>query len=225
MRKYIRIILIVLGLLLIIQPSISNCSFKYSRKDIITNYQEKIKKLSMEQKKHELEKAKKYNNDYEMMTDYKEGEDYNNILNFNEILGYIEIKKISLMLPIYHGTSEKVLENGVGHLEWSFFPIGGKGTHSILTAHSGIEGKKLFDDINKLEIGDKFSINVLDKKLEYEVDKIDIVLPENIDVIEINKNEDYVTLLTCTPYKINTHRLLVRGTRINPDEEVLINEK
>lgn len=223
--KFIRIISIVFGLLLIMQPAISNCSFKYSSKNIITRYQEKISKLNTNQKNNELEKARKYNNEFKMMTDYAEGKNYNNILNFNEIIGYIEIPKIFLMLPIYHGTSEKTLEKGVGHLEWSFLPIGGKGTHSILTAHNGIDGKKLFDDIEKLEIRDKFYICILDNKLEYEVDKIDIILPEDIDVIQIDENEDYVTLLTCIPYKINTHRLLVRGTRINQDEEVVVDEK
>lgn len=224
--KCVRIILITLGLILLIYPVISNYAFVYSSKNAISEYQEEVNKLSKKEKSDELEKAQKYNNEFEMMTDYKEDENYNDILNFKEMIGYIEIEKISLTLPIYHGTSEKVLENGVGHLEWSFFPIGGKGTHSILTAHNGLEGKKLFDDIEKLEIGDRFSIGVLDEKLEYEIDKIDVILPENIDVIEINPSEEYVTLITCTPYKINTHRLLVRGTRINPDEEeVLINEK
>lgn len=222
--KYIRIILIIFLLALILQPVISNSSFKYSSKSIINNYQEEISKLSINQKNNELEKAKKYNNEFKMFTNSVEMQNYNNILNVNEMIGYIEIEKISLMLPIYHGTSEEILEKGVGHLEWTFLPVGGKGTHSILTAHNGIEGKKLFDDIEKLEIGDKFSIHVLDSKLEYEVDKIDIILPDDIDIIEINPDKDYVTLLTCTPYKINTHRLLVRGNRIN-QEEVLMNEK
>ena len=134
-------------------------------------------------------------------------------------MGYISIDKIKVELPIYHGTSEEVLSIAVGHLEGSSFPIGGTGTHSVLSAHRGLPSSKLFTDLDKLEIGDTFTVTILDRFITYKVDQIEIVTPNNLKKLEIDPDKDYITLMTCTPYGINTHRLLVRGVRIENIKE------
>ena len=144
---------------------------------------------------------------------------YDEQLNINNdgMIGYLTIDKIKVELPIYHSVSETVLNSSVGHLEGSSLPIGGKGTHSILSAHRGLPSAKLFTELDKLEIGDTFKITILDETLVYKVDKISIVKPNDRKELKIDKDNDYVTLLTCTPYGINTHRLLVRGVRVQGD--------
>ena len=146
----------------------------------------------------------------------KQNEDYDNILNIagDGVMGAVEIPSIDVYLPIYHGTDSKSLEKGAGHLENSSFPVGGKGTHSIISAHTGLPSAKMFDNLTEVKEGDIFYIHVLNRTLAYEVNQIKVVLPENISDLLINKNRDYVTLITCTPYGINSHRLLVRGERI-----------
>ena len=129
-------------------------------------------------------------------------------------MGYIEIPKISIRLPIYHGTSEEVLQKGVGHIESTALPIGGEFSHTILTGHRGLPSAKLFTDLDQLGIGDRFYIHVLDQILAYEVDEINTVLPNELQKLQPIKERDLVTLITCTPYGVNTHRLLVRGTRV-----------
>lgn len=152
-------------------------------------------------------------------------DEYNSILNINNdgVMGYIKIPKIDVNIPIYHGTSTKVLERGIGHLEGSSLPIGGESTHSILSGHRGLPSSRLFSDLNQLEIGDMFYIYVLDQILAYKVDKISTVEPTDIENLKIEEGKDYVTLVTCTPYAINTHRLLVRGTRLTLNESELKN--
>ena len=136
------------------------------------------------------------------------------------IMGYISIDKINVDLPIYHTTDSGVLEVGVGHLEGSSLPVGGAGTHCVLSGHRGLPSAKLFSDLDKLEIGDIFTITVLNRNLTYEVDQIKVVLPTEVNDLQIVSGEDYCTLMTCTPYGINSHRLLVRGTRVeNPVEK------
>lgn len=130
------------------------------------------------------------------------------------IMGYIRIDKIDCELPIYHGTSEGALRAGVGHLDGTSLPVGGKSTHCVLSGHTGLPSAELFDRISELEIGDTFTIQVLEKTLTYEVDDINIVLPEELSDLKVEKGEDLCTLVTCTPYGINTHRLLIRGHRI-----------
>ena len=130
------------------------------------------------------------------------------------IMGYITISKIGVELPIYHGTSDSVLQIAAGHLEGSSLPVGGTSTHAVISAHRGLPSAKLFTNLDQLEVGDTFTITVLDRVLTYEVDKISIVLPTETDELKIAEGKDYVTLMTCTPYGINTHRLLVRGRRI-----------
>ena len=130
-------------------------------------------------------------------------------------MAYIEISKIGCRLPIYHGTKESALQIAAGHLEWSSLPVGGESAHCVISGHRGLPRAKLFTDLDKMEEGDQFFITVLNKRLTYEVDQIQVVEPEEVEDLAIEKGKDYVTLVTCTPYAINTHRLLVRGHRIN----------
>lgn len=147
-------------------------------------------------------------------------------LNLDKAMGYINIPKINVYLTIYHGTGDSVLEVGIGHLENTSLPVGGEGTHAVLTGHTGLVKQKLFDDIHKLEIKDKFYIYVLDQKLTYEVDQIKVVEPSDESDLKIVEGQDYVTLVTCTPYGVNSHRLLVRGKRVpNEAEESSENEE
>ena len=134
------------------------------------------------------------------------------------IMGYITIEKIGVELPIYHGTSDGVLQVAAGHLEGTSLPVGGASTHAVISAHRGLPSAKLFTNLDQLEVGDTFTITVLDRVLTYEVDKISIVLPTETDELKIAEGKDYVTLMTCTPYGINTHRLLVRGKRVETTE-------
>ena len=149
----------------------------------------------------------------------KEYESQVDVLN-NGMMGYIEIPQIGVSLPVYHYTSEEVLAKGIGHLYGSSLPVGGESTHAVLTGHCGLMDARLFTDLDKLKEGDRFTVNVFDEKLNYEIDQIKTVLPNELDDLAISEGEDYVTLMTCTPYGINSHRLLVRGHRIPNDVEV-----
>lgn len=139
---------------------------------------------------------------------------YNEILNVKDTMGTLEIPKIQVNLPIYHGTGETALSEGVGHLNGTSLPVGGASTHTVLTGHRGYSGAKLFTDLDKLTIGDRFYLHVLDQTLTYEVDQILTVEPNQTEALKSEPDQDYVTLLTCTPYQINSHRLLVRGKRV-----------
>ena len=156
-------------------------------------------------------------------TEKSVSEEYLNILNVrdNGMMGYLQIPKIDVKIPIYHGTSDEVLQKGVGHVEGSSFPVGGDTTHAVLSAHSGLPSARLFTDLNQLQNGDMFYIYILDQVFAYKVDQILVVEPSDVEALELQKGEDYVTLVTCTPYAINTHRLLVRGTRVEYSPEVL----
>ncbi len=145
---------------------------------------------------------------------------YNSILNVNGlgIIGTVEIPSINVTLPIYHGTSDEILQIGAGHLVGTSFPVGGTGTHAVISGHRGLVTARLFTDLDKVAVGDMFYITVLDRELAYEVDQILVVLPEDTSAIEIDPEGDYVTLMTCTPYGVNTHRLLVRGHRVDLPE-------
>ena len=160
------------------------------------------------------------------LTDAKGFEEYDHILDFsgNGMMGYISIDKLRLMIPVYHGTSDEVLNKACGHLEGTSLPVGGEGTHCVLSAHRGLPASKLFTDLDKLEVGDIFTIKIVSEVLTYQVDQIKLVVPTETSDLTIDETNDYCTLLTCAPYGINTHRLLVRGRRIKTIEqrEVLI---
>ena len=216
----IMIIFFFIGLLTLFYPSLSNYYNEKKQSRMISNYENILNSTNTINFDELKEKAINYNKELnklkEPLFNYGNLNNYYDLLNINKdgMMGYLTIDKIKLELPIYHGTSNEVLNSSVGHLEGTSLPIGGPSTHSVLSAHRGLPSAKLFTNLDKLEIGDTFKITILDEVLNYQIDKIMIVKPNNRNNIKIEENKDYVTLLTCTPYGINTHRLLVRGTRI-----------
>lgn len=211
------------GIALISYPTVSNWLNERFSTSAIGNYRESVEQLSDEEIEQKREAARAYNatltNDREYIAYGDEDESTTNVLQVGEMLGYIEIPKIDVDLPIYEGTSESVLQKGVGHLRNTSLPVGGKGTHVALSAHRGLPSAKLFTDLDELEVGDMFYLYVLDETLAYEVDQILVTEPRISNELDIDENEDYVTLITCTPYGINSHRLLVRGTRVSYAEK------
>lgn len=200
--------------------------FEKSAGSTIKSYEKQAKTYDQKQKEQAFRKAEEYNKDLiksvvQLTDPFKvkksNGETliYNNILNINHsgVMGYLEIPSISVNLPIYHGTDAEILERGVGHLASSSIPVGGKSTHSVLTGHTGLSSAKLFTDLTEMKKEDLFFIHVLDRTLAYKVDQISVVRPEDTRKLQIVKGKDYVTLVTCTPYGVNDHRLLVRGVR------------
>lgn len=228
MKRILEKSVIIIGILIILYPFVSNWIISSEEKKLITKYEEKTENLTKEQIIEIKEKANEYNenldNEKININTTVENNDfvsYYNVLDLGNVIAYIDIPKINVNLPIYHGTSDNVLESGVGSVDNTSLPIGGKGTHSVLSAHTGLVRAKMFDNLNKLEIGDVFYIHILDDVLQYEIDQIKTVLPEETEDLKIFPEKDYITLVTCTPYMINTHRLLVRGTR----NEEYINEE
>ena len=223
-KLIIETLLVVVGFALIAYPIFSNYINLYNQSSVISNYQDQIDSLNNNEIDEKIKRAQKYNKELEKdsIVDLslkenekeKEVENYLNILSVGGIIGNISIPKIDVYLPIYHGVSDEVLRKGVGHIENTSFPVGGKGTHSVLAGHTGLRRMKVFDDINKLDIGDKFYIDVLGENLVYEVDNIKVVDPDDTSAIKVENDKDYVTLVTCTPRILNTHRLLVRGIRV-----------
>ncbi len=200
-------VVLFLGVIIFCYPAISNYREHRLHEDVIKGYKESITFADNEILEKERQKAEAYNR--------KQRKDYWEILNLegNGVMGYIEIPKIEVQLPIYHGSEEKSLEKGVGHIEKTPFPIGGQGNHSVLTGHRGLPSAELFTRLDELEIGDIFLISILNKTNAYVVDQIQVVLPEEADKIEFNSKNDFITLVTCTPYGENSHRLLIRGER------------
>ena len=231
-QKVIPILIVIAGFLLLAYPFLSNYLFEKSAGSTVESYQEKTDMMDQKIKEKVLDEARGYNENLlrssiQLTDPFKtkkiNGETvfYNNILNVDrsEIMGYVKIPCISVDLPIYHGTSAEVLERGIGHLAASSFPIGGESTHAVLTGHTGLSSAKLFTDLTEMKKGDLFFIHVLDKKLAYRVDQITVVKPEDTRKLQIINGEDHVTLLTCTPYGVNDHRLLVRGKRTRYHEK------
>lgn len=225
--------LITAGILLMAYPFFSNFLYEHRQEEIIYDYQNAMAQEENESLKEEYQKAEQYNerlrNGKVLLTDPfvpdntggTTPQEYHERLNLygDGMMGYVEIPAISVLLPIYHGTSAEVLDKGVGHLEETSLPVGGKGTHTVLSAHTGLSDKKLFTDLELLKEGDTFYIRVLEEILAYRVDDISVVEPQDISKLYISMEQDYVTLVTCTPYGINSHRLLVRGSRIPYVEE------
>ena len=187
---------------------------------VVKDYETNVEEMDEEKIDAMKEAAKKYNEQLSNVVSVddenennEQGESYVDLLNIGESLGYITIPKIDVNLPIYNGTSQDVLSKGVGHMEQSSYPLGGESTHCVLTGHRGLPSAVLFTDLDKLEIGDEFYLHVLDEILAYKVDQIKVVEPNESGDLEIIDGKDYCTLVTCTPYAINSHRLLVRGER------------
>lgn len=218
------IILLSLGVSIMLYPVISNYIYTNKYNNKITAYTNTSQEENKKRKEELLETAEKYNNELssiKVFDIFKEknndiSKEYANTLKVtgDGMMGYLEIPKIDIKLPIFHGTSEQVLQKGVGHLEGTSLPVGGENTHSVLTGHRGLPSSKLFTDINQMRKGDIFYIYILDNVLAYMVDKISVIEPNDLSELNIIDGGDYVTLMTCTPYGINTHRLLVRGKRI-----------
>ncbi|MBR3786783.1 MAG: class C sortase [Firmicutes bacterium] len=220
MKKHLPTIIVVIiflcGLSLFLYPVASNMYNNYMNEKNVTGYRETITNVPSGNHEEEWKEAKLYNkhlNDKEKLKQLKI--EYDHVLNImgDGAMGYIEIPKISVTLMIYHTVDEDNLQDGLGHVEGTHLPIGGKSTHSILAGHTGLPSAKLLTNLDRMQIGDKFYINVLGEELEYKVDNIAVVLPEDTSLTQVEKDKDLVTLVTCTPYGINSHRLLVRGIR------------
>lgn len=221
----ILILVFLVGLSLLLYPTVSDYWNSLHQSRAITGYAEQVAKIDNTDYESLLSAARAYNESLVGKADRfhltgEETEEYNSLLRVDgtEVIGYVEISKIDCYLPIYHGTSSGVLQTGVGHLEGSSLPVGGESTHSVISGHRGLPSAKLFTDLDKLEEGDTFTLTVLDETLTYEVDQIRIVEPTDFSALAIEEGEDYCTLMTCTPYGINTHRLLVRGHRVDTPE-------
>ena len=223
--------ILLAGAGLLVYPTFADWWNSFHQSRAIAGYAEKVSQIDDAEYEKMIEDARAYNKTLLErgdgrfnMTD-EEREIYNSVLDIDGsgIMGYVDIPKINVSLPIYHGTDEAVLQIAIGHIEGTSLPIGGNGVHAAVSGHRGLPSARLFSDVDKLENGDKFLIQVLDRTLTYEVDQIRIVLPEELQDLEIDPNADYCTLVTCTPYGINTHRLLIRGHRVENEIEDSIN--
>ena len=225
------VLLLVAGLAVMLYPTVSDAWNARLQADAIREYADGVQALEDSQYGELLAQAQVYNADLaELAGTYALSPEmqrrYATVLSTgdSEILAYVEIPSISVMLPIARGTEEKTLQKYVGHLEWSALPIGGEGNHSVISGHRGLPSSELFTHIDRLEMGDRFYIHVLGQTLEYAVDNIAVVEPHDFSLLDAEPERDYVTLITCTPYGINSHRLLVRGARVHseiPDQSVV----
>lgn len=233
LKKLIPIIFILVGFGLLAYPWISEYLFENRTDSVINTYEVAANDTDNQEKQIMLEEAGRYNKQLSQaqvtLTDpfteeeSSDGEfDYDSVLALDDsgLMATIEIPKIAVNLPVYHGTSTEVLESGIGHLEGSSFPIGGESTHTVLSGHTGLNSAKLFTDLTELEKGDLFFLHVLGDTYTYQVSGIYIVLPEDTSKLMVQEGKDLVTLVTCTPYGVNSHRLLVTGTRMEYTEEI-----
>lgn len=223
---WILVLMFLAGVSLLLYPTVSDYWNSLHASQAVAAYAEDVNAMEEQQYEAVLEQARAYNQERSSKTmDFyltdEEQQSYDSQLNVGGtgIIGYIEIPVIALSLPIYHGTSESVLQIAVGHLDWSSLPVGGESTHCVLSGHRGLPSAKLFTNLDEMKLGDTFVIRVLDEVLTYEVDQILIIEPTDTSALVIEQGKDLCTLMTCTPYGINSHRLLVRGHRIeNPTE-------
>ena len=230
MKNKLTTILLILalfaGLSLLLYPTVSDYWNSLHASQAVADYAENVRNLEAEKYEQVLQDAKSYNQmlPYEQTTfalSEEEKEAYDALLDISGtgVMGYIEIPTVNISLPVYHGTEDAVLQIAVGHLEWSSLPVGGESTPCVLSGHRGLPSAKLFTNLDKLVAGDKFIMRVLDEVLTYEVDQILIVEPTDVSTLIIEAGKDLCTLVTCTPYGINSHRLLVRGHRIENQDE------
>lgn len=230
MKKKERITIVVLtvlfiaGLSLLLYPTVANFINSKHQSRAIVEYSEQVEEISEEEYESYLKAANEYNmrvmeRENLFVPTEADSQLYPQLLDLtgNGVMGYVEIPAIDIRLPIYHGTSDEVLQIAVGHLTWSSLPVGGDSTHCVISGHRGLPSADLFTYLDKLVVGDVFMMNVLNEQLTYEVDQILIVEPQDSEPLQVVKGEDYCTLLTCTPYGINTQRLLVRGHRIESE--------
>ena len=221
------VLLLFIGVCGLLYPAVSQYWNSKTQTRAVGNYQDILNSLKKEDFTSYFQEAEDYNGAlYSLkspLLDYRQLTEYHNILNINGngIMGYVSIPKLGVELPLYHGVSAEVLNIACGHLEGTSLPIGGENTHCVLSAHRGLPHAKLFTELDKMEPGDTFQLTVLDRTLTYQVDRITVVRPDETNDIRIMPGEDLCTLLTCTPYGVNSHRLLVRGTRIENAAPVL----
>lgn len=217
---FFMVLFFFIGLIVLLYPSVSDYSNKKLQSRAIDNYEELLKDIEKVDYDNNFKDAVKYNGDLAELNNplisYKKLEDPSNILSINGsgMMGYISIEKIRVELPIYYGTTEQILNTSVGLLEGTSLPAGEIGMHAVLSAHRGLPSSKLFTELDKMEIGDTFIVKVLDRTMAYEVDQVLIVLPDEVDSLAIDKDQEIITLMTCTPYGINSHRMLVRAHRV-----------
>lgn len=228
MKKHLTTILLCIvflaGLALVLYPSVSDAYNSVHQTQAVANYSAQVADMDDSEYEEIFEQARQYNEALaergytNFVLSEAEQAEYESLLNVDAVMGYIEIPAIRCVLPIYHGTSEEVLAAGIGHVEGSSLPVGGESTHCVLSGHRGLPSSKLFTDLDQLVVGDRFVLQILDETLTYEVDQIRIVEPDDIEELAIVPGKDYCTLVTCTPYGINTQRLLVRGHRVENDD-------
>lgn len=225
MKKYLSNILLILvflaGVSLLLYPSVSDYWNGLHQSRAIASYTEAVARLDNTDYERLWTEAEAYNqalprDDSRYRMDESQRKQYERLLNVsgNGVMGYVEIPRINCMLPIYHGTDPAVLQVAAGHVEGTSLPVGGPGTHTVLSGHRGLPSARLFSNLDQMEEGDRFQLHVLNETLVYEVDQILVVLPEELEALAIDENRDYCTLVTCTPYGVNSHRLLVRGQRV-----------
>ena len=229
-KRGLALLLIMGGVGLFVYPRLQMVLADRSQTIAIGNYEEGVSGYDEKWKEGELEKARTYNNSLSEVAfpdpfghggSLETAGEYEEILNVDRgMMGVLEIPCIEVELPIYHGIGEEVLQKGVGHISQTAFPVGGEGNHTVLSTHRGLPDARLFTDLDELEPGDAFYIRVLGNNLAYEVDQVEVVDPGDVSLLKPEEGKDYVTLLTCTPYGINSHRLLVRGSRVNYVPEV-----
>ena len=233
MKKYLSTIILflvlIIGLSLVLYPTFADWWNSFHQSKAVASYVEQVSNMDDEKYQEIWSAAWEYNqslidrpNSYLLSEEQREN--YNALLDIggNGIMGYIEIPKLDVVLPLYHGTEEGILQVAIGHLDWTSLPVGGESSHCVVSGHRGLPSARLFTDLDKMEVGDTFLLRVLDEVLTYEVDQIRIVEPQETDDLLIVEGEDLVTLVTCTPYGINTHRMLVRGHRIETQEEKVV---
>lgn len=221
------VLMLLIGVCVLLYPALSQYWNSKTQTRAVDNYQDILASLEKEDYTAYFEEAESYNAALAELDDsllqYDRLNGYDEILDISGtgVMGYITIAKLGVELPLYHGTSSAVLNIACGHLEGTSLPVGGESTHCVLSAHRGLPHAKLFTDLDKMELGDTFTITILDRTVTYQVDQIKVVNPDRVDDVQIIEGEDHCTLLTCTPYGINSHRLLVRGTRIENAVPVL----
>jgi sortase A len=225
--EIILVLMLFVGICGLLHPSVSQYWNTKTQTRAVEDYRQVLESLEPEDYEAYFVEAERYDSELSALSapliNYSEMQGYNSILNIsgNGIMGYVSIPKLGVELPLYHGISAEVLNVACGHLEGTSLPIGGESTHGVLSAHRGLPHAKLFTELDKMELGDTFTITVLDRTVTYQVDQIKIVKPDVANDIQISPGEDLCTLLTCTPYGVNSHRLLVRGTRIENAAPIL----
>ena len=218
-------LLLMIGITVFMYPIVGMWYTEYTSKIIINEYDQAVRQMDDEEIKTLEKQAADYNEAARNNRSDISSVDYSKLLRVAQAIGYIEIPKIKVYYPIFHGMSDEILQKGIGHLEGTALPVGGESTHCVLAGHTGLPSSKLFTDIDQLRAGDSFYIHVLNKVLKYEVDQMKTVLPYQNDDIRIVEGQDYITLVTCTPYGINSHRLLVRGKRVPYETKTMETEK